>query len=129
MIYVDTSVLLAALLAEDRYPPSTLWDEPLISSRLLEYELWTRLHARSLSRSHGDDARALLGRIALLEMVTPVLQRALEPFPKPVRTLDAIHLASVDFLRQRQMTISLATYDERMARAATALGITLHTLD
>ena len=41
MIYLDTSVVLAHLLAEDRMPPRKLWEEELVSSRLLEYELWT----------------------------------------------------------------------------------------
>ena len=82
MIYLDTSVALAHLLAEDREPPERLWQEPLISSRLIEYEIWTRIHARKLSRSHADEARALLGRLALVEMAPPVLIRALEPFPQ-----------------------------------------------
>ena len=38
MIYLDTSVALAHLLAKDRAPPDALWQEPLIASRLLEYE-------------------------------------------------------------------------------------------
>ena len=58
MIYLDTSVALAHLLAEDRAPPDALWHESLIASRLLEYEMWNRLHARRLGRSHGE-ARAL----------------------------------------------------------------------
>src|SRR6185295_19775068 len=65
LIYLDTSVALAQLLAEDRAPPQSLWQEPLISSRLIEYELWTRIHALGLQRSHGDEVRALLGRLAL----------------------------------------------------------------
>ena len=43
MIYVDSSVLLADVLAEPRFPPETLWDEDLASSRLLAYEVWNRL--------------------------------------------------------------------------------------
>lgn len=65
MIYLDTSVALAHLLAQDRSPPDRLWQEPLISSRLLEYELWTGIHARKLSGSHADEVRALLSRVAL----------------------------------------------------------------
>jgi len=38
MTYVETSVILAQLLAEDRYPPESLWADPLVSSRLTEYE-------------------------------------------------------------------------------------------
>lgn len=123
MIYLDTSVALAHLLAEDRHPPEALWRRPLVASRLLEYELWTRLNARGLGRSHGEAARRLLERLALLELLPDVLARALEPFPAPVRTLDALHLASMVFLRARDRDLALASYDERLAAAARALGI------
>jgi hypothetical protein len=39
VIYLDTSVALAEILAEDRKPPESLWAETLVASRLLEYEL------------------------------------------------------------------------------------------
>lgn len=123
MIYLDTSVALAHLLTEDRSPAEGLWREPLISSRLIEYEIWTRIHARKLARSHADEVRALLSRIALVELSPPVLARALEPFPKPVRTLDALHLASMDFLLKQGQTISLASYDGRLVNAARAMRI------
>jgi predicted nucleic acid-binding protein len=125
VIYLDSSVALAQLLTEDRAPPDRFWAEPLISSRLLEYEMWCRLHARKLDRSHGEQARALLARVALIEMASPVLARALEPFPVPLRTLDALHLASVEFLRARRQPIDLATYDERLAAGARALRVPL----
>ncbi len=123
LIYLDTSVVLAQLLAEDRVPPPALWNEPIVSSRLLQYEVWTRVHARGLDRSHADDVRQVLGRIALLELTVPVLARALEPFPVPVRTLDALHLASADFLVQQGQEVRLASYDGRMIDAARRLGI------
>jgi hypothetical protein len=123
VIYLDTSVALAHLLAEDRHPPDTLWDESLVSSRLLEYELWTRLHARRLAASHGEAARRLLERVALLELLPNVLARALEPFSTAVRTLDALHLASMTFLRERDSTLALASYDDRLVASARALDI------
>jgi hypothetical protein len=123
VIYLDTSVALAQLLAEDRYPPPSLWGEPLVSSRLLEYEVWTRIHAQGLDRSHGDGVRLLLGRLAFLELAPPVLARALEPFPTAVRTLDALHLASVEFLRGQGQQVTLASYDDRLLAAARALKI------
>jgi predicted nucleic acid-binding protein len=129
MIYLDTSVVIAELLAEDRRPPAALWEETLVSSRLIEYEVWTRIHGRRLGETHGDATRALVGRVALLEMVSPVLARALEPFPQPVRTLDALHLASLDFLRRRQPAIRLATYDARFALAARAMGFALYSME
>ena len=39
LVYLDTSVALAHLLAEDRRPPAGLWQEELVTSRLLEYEV------------------------------------------------------------------------------------------
>ena len=125
MIYLDTSVALAHLLAEDRRPPDALWAQPLVASRLLEYELWTRLNARGLGASHGEIARRLVERLALLELLPNVLARATEPFPAPVRTLDALHLASIEFLRERGQAIELASYDARLLAAARGLGIPL----
>ena len=129
MIYVDPSVLLAQLLAEDRRPPRGLWNEPLIASRLAEYEVWNRIHARSLAETHGEAARQLLARVAMVELSPVALRRALEPFPAPVRTLDALHLASLDYLRAQRLRVTLATYDERMARAAREMSIPLELLD
>jgi hypothetical protein len=128
LIYLDTSVAIAHLLVEDQSPPDKLWKETLISSRLLEYEVWTRIHARNLTRSHADEVRSLLGRIAFIELSSPVLIRALEPFPKPVRTLDALHLASMDFLRRQGQAITLASYDDRLNATARALRFPIYRL-
>jgi predicted nucleic acid-binding protein len=125
VIYLDTSVALAHLLAEDRRPPDDLWSEVLVSSRLIEYELWTRLEARGLAGSHGSAARTLVGRLAILELTPNVLARVLEPFPLPVRTLDAMHLASADFLRGQKQKVEIASYDERMSSAARKMGFVI----
>ena len=129
MIYLDTSVALAHLLAEDRRPPEELWTHTLVSSRLLEYELWTRIHARGLTRSHADAAQALTGRVAFLDLIAEVLVRARAPFPSAVRTLDALHLASLHFLREQGQEVSLASYDERMLTAARKLRFDTFPLD
>ena len=128
MIYLDTSVALAHLLAEDHRPPAELWGDELVSSRLLEYELWNRVHARKLARSHADVARLLLARLAWLELLPKVLERALQPFPSPVRTLDALHLASISFLREHGKDVELATYDKGMQRTAVAMRIPIRKL-
>ena len=129
MIYLDTSVVLAQLLAEDHRPPASLWDETLVASRLMEYEVWTRLHARGLAESHGEAASGLIGRVALLELSPPVLARALDAFPVSVRTLDALHLASCDYLRNQGQSVSLASYDHRMTTAARALALPVYDLE
>ena len=125
MIYLDTSVALAHLLAEDHHPPAWLWEQPLVSSRLLQYELWVRIHARQLTDTHGEQVRTLVSRVALLELSRPVLERGLDPFPGTLRTLDALHFASLEFLRARDDSVQLATYDARQKRAAAQLGIPL----
>ena len=123
MVYLDSSIALAHLLAEDRSPPERIWKETLVSSRLLLYETWVRIHARNLATSHGEAVSDLLGRVSFLELEREVLRRALEPFPAPVRTLDAMHLASIEFLRGLGQKIELASYDERQLDAARRMGI------
>lgn len=128
MVYLDTSVALAHLRAEDVRPPDALWDESLVASRLLEYETLSRLHAQGRSTTHGDAARDLLGHVAMLELVQPVIGRAAEPHPVGVRTLDALHLASMQFLLEQGVDLRLASYDLRLSQAAEALGIESYPL-
>jgi hypothetical protein len=126
VIYVDASVALAQLFAEDVRPAPGFWDERgLASSRLLEYEVWTRVHARGAAGSVGEGVDEMLARLAFLELAPPVLARALDPFPLAVRTLDAVHLATIEYVRDLGERVSLASYDQRMAATATALGIPL----
>ena len=125
MIYLDSSVALAQLLAETRSPPESLGDEQLVSSRLLEYEVWSRIHVRGFGRSHQAEVRELLARVDMLAMSDAVLARALEPFPMPLRTLDALHLSTIEFLRSQGDSVELASYDNRLIAAARALGISI----
>lgn len=129
MIYLDTSVALAHLLAEDRRPSDDFWARPLISSRLLQYETWRRIHALDVAASHGSAAGRLLDRVTLVELAPDVLGRAREPFATPVRTLDALHLATLAFLLQEGVQVQLASYDRRMVDAARAEGMTLHGME
>jgi predicted nucleic acid-binding protein len=128
VIYLDASVALAQIFAENRRPPEDLWREPLAASRLLHHEVWNRVHSRRLGRTHGDKVRDLLDAVAVVELTPLVLARAIEPFPSPVRTLDAVHLATMDFLRGHGQRIELASYDARLAAGAQALGIPLRAL-
>jgi hypothetical protein len=128
VIYLDASVVLARLFAEPRSPPDRFWTETFISSRVLEYEVWNRVHARRPATAYYESARELLARVDLIELATHVLMRALEQFSTPVRTLDGLHLATLDFLRARGDPVELASYDTRLISAAQALGIPLAEL-
>ncbi len=128
MIYVDSSVILAHLFAEVRRPPERFWESEIISSRLLEYEVWVVLHSRFRVESLGEEARELLGGVGMVELWPLTLERALEAFSVPVRTLDALHLATVEYVFRQRRQIELATYDKRMAAAAEAMGVPLFDL-
>jgi predicted nucleic acid-binding protein len=128
VIYIDSSVVLAYLFTEQRSPPVPFWRQPLTSSRLLEYEVWTRIHARKLANSHGEAARAIIDGMILVELTPSTLERATEPFPVPLRTLDALHLSTVEYLRSQGQDLELASYDERLLVAARAMKIGLAAL-
>ena len=123
MIYVDSTVLLAALIVEDRRPPASFWSEALATSRLADYEVWVRLQARGVAERCGEEATRLLGRLRHLELRAPILDSLREPLPAPVRTLDAIHLVSARFLAEQLPGTRIATYDQRLARAAKAFDL------
>lgn len=126
MIYVDSSVVLAYLLAEDRCPPESIWESPLVSSRLLEYEVWNRIHVYRSAARFGRNAEVVLSRIQFTELTPNVLVRALDAFPVSVRTLDSLHLATIEYQRQLGQEITLASYDIRLVAAARALQIPVY---
>jgi len=64
-----------------------------------------------------EAAGELVQRINLVELTPSVLERAFDPFPAPVRTLDALHLATIDFLQRQKLSVHIATYDQRMELA------------
>jgi predicted nucleic acid-binding protein len=66
--------------------------------------------------------------VVLIEVDEPALSRALAPFPVAVRTLDALHLATMDFVRGNGEAVELASYDNRLLSAAQALGFPLVVL-
>ena len=73
------------------------------------------------------DRRAALNRAAahwhLLRLGGEVLERARRPFPEePIRTLDALHLASALVARAAVPGLSMLSLDQRVRASALALG-------
>ncbi len=61
-----------------------------------------------------------------LELRDGVIARAGKPFPvKPIRALDAIHLASAAVANAAFGPIAMLSLDERVRANATALGLTV----
>lgn len=67
-------------------------------------------------------------RVILVELGERELSRAVRPFPAPVRTLDALHLATVEFVAANREPVELASYDDRLIAAAQALGFPIASL-
>lgn len=128
MIYLDSSVALAELLGETRRPPAEFWRERIVSSRLLEYECWNRVNAQPVTDVVTGRLKGLLDRVAILDLAPDILQRARDPFPIPLRTLDALHLATMHFLREQGRRVELASYDDRLTAAARALDFPIAAL-
>ena len=123
MIYVDTSVILAWLLAEDHRPSSEFFNQNLIASRLLRYEVLNRLQTYEAKPALRLDAIRVLEKINLIKLTDDVLARAERPFPRHVRTLDALHLATAAWVAEQEPSLQIATFDKRMAETAEAIGI------
>ena len=80
-----------------------------------------------MTAAHAADLRAIFAQAAstwaILEISDEVARRAEEGFPlEPVRTLDAIHLASALFLRQALPDLAIVSADDRLLANARALG-------
>lgn len=88
------------------------------------------LRARVTRRIAPAEERAALRalrrferRCTLIAVTDAVLTRAGRPFPvEPIRTLDAIHLATIELLGDTPQLVTVITRDERIARNARALG-------
>ena len=120
--YVDSSMVLADLFKEARRPEPGVWEQTLFASRLTEYEVWVTLHSRRRGDQLARRAEWILDQIQFLDMTPTLLDRVKTPFPISLRTLDAFHLASADWLRREGFTVEFATYDARLRQAALVMG-------
>jgi predicted nucleic acid-binding protein len=132
MTYVDSSVLLRLVLGEPKaLRPADL--DPALTSALTEVECLRtldRLLAQGrLSADHLATRRAaifdLLVAVEIVDLAPPILRRAAEPFPTPLGTPDALHLATALLWRERHPRdhTPFATHDVELARAARACGL------
>ena len=122
--YVDSSALLklAVLEPETAALESHLLDcDGLVSSRLAALEC-RRAARRAGHRRLLQRVDQVLDAIYLLEITPAILDDAAAADP-PLRSLDAIHLATALSIGDQQMQV--ITYDNRFAEAARASGLTV----
>jgi len=130
--YVDASVILRLALGQ----PNRLseWGKlqrgvssALIATESLRTLDRLRLRARLSDAEVATRRAAILALIASLELVeldAAVLDRASQPMPTELGTLDAMHLATA--LLWKEMTaadITIATHDEALGLSAKAHGL------
>jgi uncharacterized protein len=130
--YVDSSVVLRLVLGEAD-PLRGFGELSPVSSVLLRVECLRAIERYRLMNAFGDTTVAerrqavldSLGAFRLVELTPAVLERAADPFPVSVATLDALHLATAMELRQEIGDMLFATHDVRLASAARSTGFSV----
>lgn len=129
--YVDASVLLRVALGQPDALPEWSKIRQGVASALVETEsLRTldrlRLRARLSDAEVASRRATILAIIASLELVevdAAVLDRAAQPMPTELGTLDAIHLATAILWKgMTRADLIVATHDGALAVAAEAHG-------
>jgi predicted nucleic acid-binding protein len=136
-LYAESSAVLAWLLDEPTAPDiRRLLNEAevIVASDLTLIEcdrvLLRTVALKEMTEGEAADRRAHLTAAAahwqILRMAAEVVERARQPFPaEPIRTLDAIHLASLLTGRSAIRGLALLSLDERVRQAAKGLGVEL----
>jgi predicted nucleic acid-binding protein len=136
-IYAESSAVLAWLLGEaaGRRVREVLRHAELVMASDVVLIECDRVLIRAVTLGEIDEAkaadrRAYLNAAAshwhLCRLSLDIVDRARHAFPaEPVRTLDAIHLASALAVRSTVPSIELLSLDDRIRRAGEQLGFRL----
>lgn len=132
MRYIESSALLAALLEHDVASRKALRAEGRRVTSALTFAEGARaiVRARVSGRLTLAEERAALRALRVFQrrcdvvaVTDAVLTRAGRPFPvEPVRTLDAVHLATAEVLGEPPQLVTIVTRDRRVRDNATAAG-------
>ena len=132
--YIETSALLSALLEQEPEAKRELRAAGRrVTSALTVAESYRAIvRARASGRLDATQERTVVralqtffARCDLVTVSDDVLARAGRPFPvEPIRTLDAIHLATADILGDPPPLVTVVTRDARVRENARALGYT-----
>ncbi|MCB1033666.1 MAG: type II toxin-antitoxin system VapC family toxin [Acidobacteria bacterium] len=133
-VFVETSAILAWLLKEDdlgRVASVLAVAESVVASELLLVEgervLLRSVATGRLSASEADELRERLrtaaGHWTRLELTSQILERSKHGFPiEPVRSLDALHLATALEAKYFVPEIRVLSLDHRIRVNARSLG-------
>jgi uncharacterized protein len=132
--YVDSSVVLRIVLTEAGRLREWRRIERAYASELIRLECLRSIDRARLRLGLADSAVAA-HRAAVMDVVDSldivriddaVLERAADPFPTALGSLDAIHLATAILLRSRVADLCFATHDNELATGARAVGLKVY---
>jgi predicted nucleic acid-binding protein len=127
--YLDASVILRVVLGQRGALREWRRISRGVASALVEVECLRTLDRLRLSRriddaelsSRREAVLRVLARSEVVEVGRAVLQRAAQPLPTALGTLDAVHLATaLQWREAKQTELTVATHDEALAVAARA---------
>jgi predicted nucleic acid-binding protein len=136
-VYAESSAVLAWLLGEEGGRPvrEVLRRAELVMASDLTLVECDRVLIRAvtlgeIAEAAAADRRAQLAAAAarwhLWRVSSDIVDRARRPFPaEPVRTLDAIHLASALAVRAVVPGVQILSLDDRIRKAGAELGFRL----
>lgn len=136
-LYAESSAVLAWLLEQEQHDivVSALEQAELVIASDLTLIECDRvlIRAIALKEIRESDAvqrqarlNAVSARWTLLAIEEEVIERARRPFPvEPVRTLDALHIASALTARKAVPDLAVLSLDDRVRQAADRLGLPL----
>jgi predicted nucleic acid-binding protein len=135
--YLDSSVVLRVVFGQPGALAEWTRIDRAISSELIRVEclraldrlrIRVRLDDRTLARRRAALIETL-DAIEIVALADPILQRAADPFPTSLGTLDALHLATALAIRPQVPSTIIATHDGELGLAATAMGFEVLGLD
>jgi predicted nucleic acid-binding protein len=137
-LYAESSAVLAWLLGDEGEARvrRTLSAATIVFASDLTLIECDRVLIRAVTLQALDEREAAKRRSSLqsiaagwqLLRVSPeIVSRARQPFPaEPIRTLDALHLASAITARSAVPDLVLLSLDERIRKAGLGMGFTVH---
>ena len=132
--YLDSSVILRKVLQSPGMLPEWPDIKRGVVSLLVEVECLRTLdllfHQGDLNADQVAAKRTeiyrLMDSVDVVQPTPAILERAGQPFPLPVKTLDAIHLATALAYRdENAVPLVVATHVRRLALAAWASGLSV----
>ena len=130
--YIESSALVAALLEADAAALKSVRTRgrQVTSALTIAETAGAILRARVGARLTADEERAAVRALRRFErrsfmvaVTDSVLARVRRPFPvEPIRTLDAVHLATAELLGEPPPLVTIVTRDARVRDNAEALG-------